>query len=164
MELELCLLIFVRSPCQASFTMYLDALAELAPWFHALNHTNYARWLPVHLRDIVELPTKHPGIAKEFSNGSFTVKKTSRVFSSIAINQAHEQNNAYIKGDGGAVGLTDNPSALRRCMIAGPEIARVIEEFHDQQQNQNGKVETRHHDQRPMSKQHLLRMSALLLA
>ena len=24
---------------------------------------------------MVELPTKHPGIAKEFSNGSFTVKK-----------------------------------------------------------------------------------------
>ena len=55
--------------------MYLDALAELSPWFHALNHTNYARWLPVHLRDMVELPIKHPGIAKEFSNGSFTVKK-----------------------------------------------------------------------------------------
>ena len=65
------------------------------------------------------------------------------------IDQAHEQNNAYIKGDGGAVGVTDNPTALRRWMIAGPEIARVIEEFHDQQQNQNGKVETRHHDQRP---------------
>ena len=72
MELELCLLIFVR---QASFIMYLDALAELAPWFHALSHTNYACWLPVHLRDMVELPTKHPGIAKESSNGSATVKK-----------------------------------------------------------------------------------------
>lgn len=47
------------------------------------------------------------------------------VFSSIPIDQAHEQNNACIKGDGGAVGLTDNPSALRRWMVAGPEVARV---------------------------------------
>ena len=30
------------------------------------------------------------------------------------------------KGDGGAVGLPENPSALRCWMVAGPEIARVV--------------------------------------
>lgn len=34
-----------------------------------------------------------------------------------------------IKGDGGAVGLSNNPTALRRWMIARPEVARDIEEF-----------------------------------
>ena len=34
---------------------------------------------------------------------------------------------------GGAIGLTDNPSALRRWMIAGPEVAWIIEEFHNEQ-------------------------------
>ena len=82
---------------------------------------------------MAELSTKHPQIAKEFNEGNFTVQKTNRVFSAIAIDHAHEQNNALIKGDGGAVGLTDNPPALRRWMIAGPEVARVIEEFHDHQ-------------------------------
>ena len=52
-------------------------------------------------------------------------------FSAIAIDQAHEQNNAHVKGDGGAVGLTENPSALRRWMVSGPEMARVIGEFED---------------------------------
>ena len=47
----------------------------------------------------------------------------------MAIDQAHEQNNAMVKGDGGAVGLTENPSALRRWMISGPEIARIVNEF-----------------------------------
>ena len=61
--------------------MYFDALTELVPWFHALDHTNYARWIPVHLRDMAELSTKHPEIAKEFSEGNFTVRKTNRVFS-----------------------------------------------------------------------------------
>ena len=37
-----------------------------------------------------------------------------KVFSGIAIDQAHEQNNASVKGDGGAVGLTENLAALRR--------------------------------------------------
>ena len=30
-----------------------------------------------------------------------------------------------MKGDGGAVGLTENPAALKRWMLAGPDIARV---------------------------------------
>ena len=33
---------------------------------------------------------------------------------------AHEQANDVIKGDGGAVGLTEDASALRRRIMAGP--------------------------------------------
>ncbi len=146
MELKICILTLVRSFREANFAMYLDALAELAPWFFALNHTNYARWIPVHLRDMSLLSKSHPDIYREFNAGHFTVQKTKRVFSAMPIDQAHEQNNAHVKGDGGAVGLTDNPSALRRWMIAGPEIARVIGQFEVQK---NRKVDTRHHDQTP---------------
>ena len=92
---------------------------------------------------------KHPEIAKRFSDGNFTIQKTNRVFSAIPIDQAHEQNNGYIKGDGGAVGLTDNPNALRCWMIAGPEVARIIEEFHDDHHHFGSKLNTNHHDQTP---------------
>ena len=40
-----------------------------------------------------------------------------------------QQENAKIKGEGGAVGLTEDPAALRCWLIAGPEIARVVNEF-----------------------------------
>jgi hypothetical protein len=43
-----------------------------------------------------------------------------------AIDQAHEQNNAIVKGDGGAIGLTEDPAALRRWMVAGPKISRLF--------------------------------------
>ena len=43
------------------------------------------------------------------------------MFSTMAIDQAHEQNNAVIKGDGGAIGLTEDQTALRRWAVAGPE-------------------------------------------
>ena len=85
------------------------------PWLSALDHPNYARYLPVHIRDMLGLESKHPEIANEFKAGKFTVQKTVRFFSAIAIDHAHEQNNAYVKGDGGAVGLT-----------------RIIGEFEDQ--------------------------------
>ena len=112
MELELCVLVYVCSLRQASFAMYLDALTELTPWFFALDHTNYARWIPAHLRGMADLPTKHQNIAKKFNDSNFTIQRTIRVFSAFPIDQAHEQNNAYIKGDGGAVGLIDNPNTL----------------------------------------------------
>ena len=41
----------------------------------------------------------------------------------------HEQVNALIKSDGGAVGLTESPQALELWMVAGYEIARVLLEF-----------------------------------
>jgi hypothetical protein len=96
---------------------------------------------------MAELFTKHPNVTKEFKAGKFTVQKTRKVFSSIAIDQAHEQNNALIKGDGGAVGLTDNPSALHHWMTAGPEVARVVQEFQSACSYKETRFHTRHHDQ-----------------
>ena len=61
----------------------------------------------------MRIEEQHPEVAREFHKGNFVVHKSGRAFSSIAIDQAHEQNNAVIKGDGGAVGLTENSSALR---------------------------------------------------
>ena len=99
------------------------------PYFFGLDRVNYARWLPIHLCDMASLQKFHPKIAEEFANGDFTVRKTSKAFSNMAIDQAHEQNNAVVKGDGGAIGLTEDPSALRRWMVAGPELSRLVNEF-----------------------------------
>ena len=62
--------------------------------------------LPVHIQDLTDLESKHPKIANKFKAGKFTVQKSQRFFSAITIDHTHEQNNAYVKGDGGAVGLT----------------------------------------------------------
>ncbi len=59
------------------------------------------------------------------------VHKTRNKFSAMALDQCHEQNNAMVKGSGGAIGLTGNPGALRRWMVVGPEIARITAEFED---------------------------------
>ena len=68
------------------------------------------------------------------------------MFSGIAIDQAHEQNNASVKGDGGGVGLTENPAALRRWMVTGPEMARLIGKFEVSTMKKK-KTDFRHHEQ-----------------
>ena len=140
--------------------MYLDTLTELAPWFFALDHTNYAYWIPVHLKDMTKLPNfqirRQPNVAKEFHDGNFVIRKTGRVFSSITIDQAHKQNNAPIKGDGGAIGLTNNPSALQRWMVAGLQVSRTVEEFHKELDHCVCMID--HHDQSPTVQKNLARM------
>ncbi|GFN76047.1 hypothetical protein PoB_000255300 [Plakobranchus ocellatus] len=56
---------------------------------------------------------------QRFLAGDFVARKTKRAFSAIALNQAREQCSALVKGEGGVVGVTNNPSALRRWMAAG---------------------------------------------
>ena len=43
---------------------------------------------------------------------NFTINKTTKQFSSIGIDQAHEQNNKIVKTDGGAIGIVENEQAL----------------------------------------------------
>ena len=78
---------------------------------------------------MVSLRESHPAVYAECLKGNFAVKKSRRALSAITINQAHEQKNSCVKGDGGAVGLTENPAALHCWMVSGPEMDRVIEEF-----------------------------------
>lgn len=101
LEMELNVLLFVRSLRCADFEMYLAALRKLMPWFFALNHTHYSRWLSVHLRDLQNIHLTHPALHKEFMDGKFVVRLTERRFSAIALDQCHEQQNAILKGDGG---------------------------------------------------------------
>lgn len=129
LELELLLLAFVRSIRQGQFSLYLDCLQKLAGWFFVCDQTNYARWLPVHICDMLALKQNHPNIYSQFVAGNFVVSKSRRKFSSIAIDHAHEQLNAIIKGEGGAVGLTENDAALSRWAVTAPEIARMLQEF-----------------------------------
>ena len=121
-----------------------SSLNAMAKWFFALDRTNYARWIPVHLKDLLELKMKHPGLHEEFENGKFTAQRTANSFSAMALDQAHEQLNSFVKGDGGAVGLTENPSALLRWMISGPEMARIISEFESCSEDENGKLHPHH--------------------
>jgi hypothetical protein len=145
LDLELLVLSFVRSIRLGSFSLYVQCLQKLAPWFFVCDHTHYARWLPVHIRDMLNLPSSHPDVYEQFMLGKFTVAKTQNNFSCIALDHAHEQMNAVIKGDGGAVGLTENDAALSRWAVAGPEIVRILEQFESEFLEYSHEI--KHHEQ-----------------
>lgn len=153
LHFQLTILIFVLSLREGNFQLYKDACKSLAPWFFALDRTHYARWLPVHIRDMGCLEREIPAIAAEFRNGNFVVNKTNRAFSSLHIDQAHEQNNKIVKGDGGAIYLTESSTQLLRWMVSGPEMSRIINDFELSQElvsniaKQEEQEDLRHHEQ-----------------
>ena len=149
LSMELVILTLIRSIREANFSLYCQSLSELIPFFFANNNVNYARWLPIHLRDMVTLREKHPQLAEEFQKGHFVVHKTNREVSALAIDQAHEQANAVIKGEGGAVGVTEDPSALRRWSVAGPEVSHLVEQYQVESEAKETPEHTHHHEQTP---------------
>lgn len=112
---------------------------------------------------MLALQTTHPGIYQEFEKENFAVRKTESKFPNIAIDQAHEQINAIVKGDGGAIGLTEDPAALRRWMVAWPEISRFIDEFTGLCGNVNEKREKHHEETHAAQKDFYTKVNRLLV-
>ena len=78
----------------------------------ALDRTNYARWLTVHVRDMVQRAQQNPEVNAEFMKGNFVVQMSRRKFSLMAKDQAYEQSNKILQTKGGAAGLYENHEAL----------------------------------------------------
>ena len=146
MNTELSILTWDRAIHEGDFNLYVESLSTLQWIFHALDHHHYARAVAVHLRDMTTLQTRHPHIYSVFCKGNFTVNRSTRPFSRMSLDESHEQNNACVKGEGGAVGLTEKPTALLRWMVAGPEMARVVTEFLNGLEKTESNVHTHHED------------------
>ena len=149
LRIQCDILTWDRSVHDGNFTLYVDALTRLQWLFHALDHHNYTRAVAIHLRDLLILHEKLPGLYAAFCDGKFTIKKSCRPFSRMALDEGHEQNNAFVEGDGGAVGLTENPAALLRWMVAGPEMARVVGEFLSLLDKKEADSHLHHHEGKP---------------
>ena len=49
LQLELYVMIYMRATREGDFQLYVEALSKIIPWFFALGHTHYARWIPVYV-------------------------------------------------------------------------------------------------------------------
>lgn len=123
----------------------METLDCLMPWVFALDHTNYARNLPIHLRDMSTIEELHPALYVEFKSGHFMGQKSRRAFSKIPHDQMHEQLIDWLKNHAGVIENLDDPCTVRREQVVRPEMARLVREFEGTKELD----ERRHHEQYP---------------
>ena len=92
LAMELTILALIRSFREANFALYCEALSELIPYFFANNNINYARLVPIHLRDMMSLEQHHPQVTREFNYGNFVVHKSRGDGSCLKLGGAHRTN------------------------------------------------------------------------
>ena len=132
-ELEAIVLTFFKSIRTTRYwKMYVKSLKILCPWFFALNHHLYARWAPVHIRDIKTLEESGSNLIEEFAQGNFAVTKSRNRFPAKALNQNHEQCNATLKGKGGTIELFRKDEAFRRWLVTQPKVFELTKDFHEE--------------------------------
>lgn len=71
------ILMNVRAERDGNWLLHLQSVSSMLPYFFVGNKTNYARWTPVYLMDMMNLPDD---IHEEFMSGKFSIKQTVGVF------------------------------------------------------------------------------------
>ena len=152
--MKLSILALIPSFREADFTLYSEALIVWTiPYFFANKNFNYVRcWLSIHLWDMLILEKHHLEVAN-------LVHKSCRNFPAMAIDQAHEQANTVIKG---AIGVTEDPSALRNWTVVGPEVSHLFSEYEAASGSKDATVNTNHHEQTVQAQHSFLKKSGKL--
>ena len=108
LEMVELLMNFVRATREGNWDLHLECIKEMLPWVFPFDHTNYARYLPVYLAQMMVLPETHPEAHALLLNGDFGVPRaTSHGFAQMPVGQTIEQTlNRSTKTKGGIVGFS----------------------------------------------------------
>jgi hypothetical protein len=110
-EMVEVLLDYIKSHRDGNWSLHLEAFEAMLPWLTIYDHTNYARWGPIYLADMKNLPAK---VKDEFLEGNFVIKQSSHRFNQVPIDQATEWVNRICKLSNGIIGITRNDTARDR--------------------------------------------------
>ena len=122
------ILLFVRSLRESNMTLLLSSMKTDVPMCFALDHTHYARWLSVFIRDIELLYIEDKECFDELGK-HLSVRSTDTEFSKVAYDQRHEQNNKVIKARYGYINLTnkENKTFLRKLELCSSEVYQFLD-------------------------------------
>ena len=163
MDIELLQCRFVRSLREGDFPLYVQVIDEVCDYAFIFNQTHYSRWLPIHVKDMVELEWKHPDIYREFLNGNFVVQKSRKMFSLIPKDHSHEQTTKVMKSDGGISNIYDNPDTMDEHILALPEKLRAVAEFEEAAEITSTFADMGHHEESDSLQQHFTKDVTSLL-
>ena len=129
LEMVPLLLTFIRATREGNWSLHLECIREMLPWYFAYDHLNYARYLPVYLLHMIQLPETHPEAQMMLENGDFGVQRTTEHgFAQLPIDQTIEQTlNRSTKTKGGIVGFSLKKNAVQRWLLTAHSRALFVD-------------------------------------
>ena len=101
-----CVLNIIRACRHGHWKEYLATIDKQIKYFFAHDLYNYARLMPLHLAQMIELQTQSPETWKALKEGDFCVKKTGTPSSNLFVDQTLQQEIRGLKVVGGIARLT----------------------------------------------------------
>ena len=109
------ILTLIRATKENNLQLHIAALYALCPMFFAYDHCNYARYVPVYLMTLMNLPKTHPGCKELLERNGFSVSRSSVPRSRNAVDITIEQTiNRHANSQGGVIGFSRNYAAYYR--------------------------------------------------
>ena len=128
MDMVAILLQYTRAQRDGIWELHLYSFSLMLPYFKRYDHLNYARWGPVYLVEMHQLPEP---VLSEFKRGNFVVKISAHKFNQVDPDQAMEWINGTGKKGGGIVGITKTTSALCRWTLSFNLRSHIAELTHE---------------------------------
>ena len=121
---------YTKSSQSGNWELHLHSMERMLEWFHAYNHTNYARHFTYCWATQKSLPEQYPLIYDKFQKGNFTKKQSQGKFNCLSPDQVIEQavNNEQ-KGPGNIIGFSTTPGTVQRWVTTSHDIATISSKF-----------------------------------
>ena len=86
------LLNFIRASREGDWDLHLSSISKLIPWCFAYNHSNYARYLPWYLLQMLNIPKTNPELYEYLINGGCSTQiGENNTYGCIPMDQAIEE-------------------------------------------------------------------------
>ena len=124
LEMVSLLLTFIRATREGNWSLHLECIREMLPWYFAYDHVNYARYLPVYLLHMIQLPETHPEAQMMLEIGEFGLQRTTEHgFAQLPTEQTL---NRSTKTKGGIVGFSLKKNAVQRWLLTAHSRALFV--------------------------------------
>ena len=107
-DLTSLMLDFIRASREKDWTFHLISISNLIPWCFAYNRSNYAKYLPRYLLQMINLQTTHPDVHEYLADGNFSTQiGNDNSFGCISMDQTIEETiNKDTQTPGGTKGFS----------------------------------------------------------
>ena len=135
------LLNLLRASREGDWNLHLDSLNKMIPCCFAYNKSNYAKYLPWYLLQMLNLPNTHPDLHKYLIDGGFSTQiGENNPFGCIPMDQTIEETiNKDTQTAGGTKGFNTKKGAVAKYYVSTYYRASCVRHLHQMvQTSSNG--------------------------